>query len=232
MKKKIFAILIWLIIINILINIFYYLIMENGINIIIPQLAFKLKYYFREVAEVTVDYNDLDKNNVVSKNNISIKLSSINYEQASGELNLKFEFYTNNDNILENIGSVLRIYDNKKIFYHGYGGTTIWDSDTATNLLLGKNMYGEFDESNFYNKKLFGELDDTNFNSGLGTTITGLDNDDEPVIEEVTLNLGKGYEISDNLYIDFLDFQYKSVDEFVWRKAIEPLGELKFIVNF
>lgn len=93
-------------------------------------------------------------------------------------------------------------------------------------------MYGEFDESNFYNKKLFGELDDTNFNSGLGTTITGLDNDDEPVIEEVTLNLGKGYEISDNLYIDFLDFQYKSVDEFVWRKAIEPLGELKFIVNF
>ncbi len=232
MKKKFLVLLIWIIIINILINIFYYLIMENGINILIPQLAFKIKYYFREVIEVAVDYNDLNKNNVVSKNNIAIRLSSINYEQTSGELNLKFEFYTNNDDILENIGSVLRIYDNKKIFYHGYGGATIWDSDTAMNLLLGKNMYGKFDESNLYNKKLFGELDDTNFNFGFCTTITGLDNDDEPVTEEVTLNLGKKYEISDNLYIDFLDFQYKSVDEFIWRKAIEPFGEFKFIVNF
>lgn len=230
MKKKIFAILIWLIIINILINIFYYLIMENGINILMPQLAFKLKYYFREVVEAEVDYNDLEKCNVVSKNNASIKLSNINYQKDSGELQLKFEFYTNNDYILENIGGVLRVYDDQKIFSHNCIGGGFGDWENIQYLLISEDMYRNVDFSNEYNKQLYGELDDSNLNIDRLFSINSLE--DYPIIGELSLNLGKGYEISDNLYIDFLDFQYKSVDEFVWRKAIEPLGELKFIVNF
>lgn len=117
MKKKFIIIFIWLIVITILINIFYYLIMENGINILSHQLAFKLKYYFRKVIEVEVDYNDLERNNVISKDNISVKLSNIDYKQDTGKLNVKLEFYTNNDgDVLEYTSGVARVYDDKKIF--------------------------------------------------------------------------------------------------------------------
>ena len=117
MKKKFVFILIWLIVITILTNIFYYLIMEDGINILLPQLAFKFKYYFREVIDITVDYKNLEENNVISKDNVSIKLSDINYQQDSGELNIKIEFYTNNDgDVLEYTSGVARVYDDKKIF--------------------------------------------------------------------------------------------------------------------
>lgn len=231
MKKKAFIILIWFIVINILINVCYYFIFENGFNIIMPQIAFKTRYFFRKTVDVTVDYKEFEKNNVVSKDNISIKLCNINYEKNSGELKLEFEFDTNNDYPLDYIGGVQRIYDDKKIFYHTLFGTSFYDTGNIKYLLYSENMYGVVDGSNRYNKKIYGELDDSNFNDEPGITYDNM-NDDEPIYEELTLNLGKDYDITGQLYIDFIDVQYKTVDEFEYHKAFEPLGVLRFIINF
>lgn len=229
MKKKFIIIFIWLIVITILINIFYYLIMENGINILSHQLAFKLKYYFRKVIEVEVDYNDLERNNVISKDNISVKLSNIDYKQDTGKLNVKLEFYTNNDgDVLEYTGGVARVYDDKKIFSNGPVGTFFADMENIKYLLFSEDIYGNA-EDNY--KKLFGKLDYSNLND-TSESCTINTSEEGPITEELNLNLGEGYKISDKLYISIIDLLYKSVDEFEYHKAIEPLGELKFTVNF
>lgn len=231
MKNKFIIILIWFAIINILINICYYLIIEDGINIIIPELAFKFRYHFRERVSISLDYDNYEKNNVISKENASIKLSNIKYEKESGKLNLKFELYEKNDYILDRIGGVIRIYDDKKIFFHGSFGGSFDDWKNMEYLLFDKDLYGEVNYTDTYNQKLYGKLDDSNLNldkyimfNNIGTY--------ETINAELSLDLGKDYEINNNLYIDILDYQYKSVDEFVHNKPMEPLGEFKFIINF
>lgn len=229
MKKKFIIIFIWLIVITILINIFYYLIMENGINILSYQLAFKLKYYFRKVIEVEVDYNDLERNNVISKDNISVKLSNIDYKQDTGKLNVNLEFYTNNDgDVLEYTGGIARVYDDKKIFFNGPVGSLLDDMENMKYLLFSEDIYGNVEEGY---KKLFGKLDYSNLNDTFESCIINTIEED-PITAELNLNLGEKYKIPDKLYISIIDLMYKSVDEFAVCKAIEPLGELKFIVNF
>ncbi len=229
MKKKFIIILIWLVIINILINICYYLIIEDGINIIIPELAFKFRYHFRERVSISLDYDNYEKNNVISKENASIKLSNIKYEKESGKLNLKLEFFENNDYALDQIGGVIRIYDDKKIFFHGSFGGSFDDWKNMEYLLFNRDLYGEVNYTDTYNQKLYGKLDDSNLN--LDKLLNNVFENDT-INTELSLDLGKDYEINNNLYIDILDYQYKSVDEFVYNKPMEPLGEFKFIINF
>lgn len=230
MKKKFIIIFAWIIVINILINVFYYLIIENGFEIITRQFAFRKRYYFREIVNVNLDYNNYENNNIFSKDNMFIELSNIDYEKWSGKLKTKFTFYMNNDDVLDTVGGILRIYDDKKIFYHGYLGG-YWDSNNMEYLMFDENIYGEVNLEDLYNKKLYGELDDTNLNLDEFIIFNNVYNN-EPIEAELSLNLGKEYEISEKLYIDIIDFQYKSVDEFLPKKIFNPLGEIKFIVNF
>lgn len=228
MKKKFVIILIWLIILNILINICYYLVNEDGIHIILQKVSFKVRYFFRETIEQEINYSNYIKNNVISKNNLCIKLSNINYKESSGELKLGFNFYTDDNQTLEYFGSVIRIYDDSKIFYHNLLGSTVF-FDNTNYLLYNTNLYGEINPSDLYNKKLYGQLDDINLNKD---TIIETVNSDKNILAETVLYLGKNYKIHDKLYIDFIDLQYKSVDKFIAHRPIEPLGEFKFIVNF
>lgn len=232
MKKKFIIIFIWLIVISMLVNILYYLIMENGINILMPQIAFKFKYYFREVIDITVDYKNLEENNVISKDNISIKLSNINYQQDIGELNIKLESYTNSNDVLDGIGGILRVYDEKKIFFNGPVGALLKDMKNTKYLLYTEDIYGNVEAEEISNKKLFGKLDYSNLNTDYFDRFDINNSDDNSIATNLTLDLGKGYKIPDKLYISVINFVYKSVDEFMYRKAIEPLGELKFIVEF
>lgn len=228
MKKKFIIVFIWFIILNILINVCYYLITENGIDVILPKISFEIRYFFREVIEKNIKYNNFSEDNTISKNNFSVNLSNIEYEQSSGELKLKFNFYTDDKQTLEYFGSILRIYDDNKIFYHNSLGSLAF-SDNYKYLLYDTNVYDEIDSFDLYNKKLYGKLDDTNLNK---ETLIQTVNMETNIYAETTLYLGENYKIPNKLYIDFIDLQYKSVDRFIAHRVIEPLGEFRFIITF
>lgn len=231
MKKKLAITLIWLAIITILVNVCYYLILEGGIGIVKNKLDFSIKYHFREIIETNIEYNDYNENNIISKNNLSVKLSNISYEKNSGDLKIKFEVCTNDDQILEGVGSVIRIYDENKLFYHSMSGNLYMTDNIDDYLLYNTNVYDEIKITENYNVNIYGELDDTNFNLDKLCEITTSEDDKFKIIE-LSINLGENYQISDKLFIDFLDMQYKTVDEFTAHRLIEPLGELKFIIEF
>ncbi len=107
-------------------------------------------------------------------------------------------------------------------------GVMFADSKNMKYLLFSEDMYGKIEEGNY--KKLFGKLDYSNLNTDRFFIIHDLDSN--PIVAKVLLNLGEGYKISDKLYISIFDFVYKSADEFEEQKLSEPLGELKFIVEF
>lgn len=214
-KKKFILIFIWLLLLVLIINVLYGFVYENDAEILKEELKFNFRYYTRTVVQTSLNYeDDNDLNAIVSKNNISIKLNNINYDKVAGKLKLDFEFSTNDSQIFaENIGTILRIYDSKNIFYNSLLGNMATENQER---LLSKTI----------NKKLdYSKLNNINFE------VLDLENGSSKKVE-IDLELGGNYEITDKLNIEFFDFTYKTVDEFLYHRAIEPMGEFKFVINF
>lgn len=214
-KKKFILIIIWLLLLGIIINILYGFIYENDAELLKEELKFNFRYYTRTVVQASLNYEEEKQpSTVVSKNNISIKLNDINYDKITGKLKLDFEFYTNDNQIFgKNIGAIARIYDSKNIFYNSLIGNAVTENKEQ---LLNKSVNKKLDDSKINNSN-FEIFDSENRNSKK---------------VEIDLELSENYEISENLNIEFLDFTYKIVDEFLYHRAIEPMGEFKFVVNF
>lgn len=214
-KKKFILIIIWLLLLGIIINILYGFIYENDAELLKEELKFNFRYYTRTVVQASLNYEEEKQPSaVVSKNNISIKLNDISYDKITGKLKLDFEFYTNDNQIFcKNIGAIARIYDSKNIFYNSLIGNAVTENKEQ---LLNKSVNKKLDDSKINNSD-FEIFDSENGNSKK---------------VEIDLELGENYEISENLNIEFLDFTYKIVDEFLYHRAIEPMGEFKFVVNF
>lgn len=214
-KKKFILIIIWLLLLGIIINVLYGFIYENDAELLKEELKFNFRYYTRTVVQASLNYEEEKQPSaVVSKNNISIKLNDINYDKITGKLKLDFEFYTNDNQIFgKNIGAIARIYDSKNIFYNSLIGNAVTENKEQ---LLNKSVNKKLDDSKINNSN-FEIFDSENRNSKK---------------VEIDLELSENYEISENLNIEFLDFTYKIVDEFLYHRAIEPMGEFKFVVNF
>ncbi len=214
-KKKFILIFIWLLLLIIIINLLYGFIYGNDIELLKEELKFNFKYYTRKTVQSTIDYEkDSALNTIISKNNISIKLNKLNYDKVTGKLNLDFEFYTNDNQVLDkNIGSIVRIYDSKNIFYNSFIGEAVTEN---TQRLSNKKVNKKLDGSKL-NKNKFEVYDSENRNSKK---------------VNIELQLGENYEILNKLNIELLDFTYKTVDEFLYHRVIEPMGEFKFVINF
>lgn len=215
-KKKFILILIWLVLLGVLINVLYGFIYENDAEILKEELKFNFRYYTRTIVKKKLNYQEFNnEDSSISKNNISIKLSEINYDETTGKLKLDFEFSTNDNQIFDtNIGCITRIYDSQNIFYNSLVGSM---GTEYTERLLNKNMYKKLSDSKL-NKNNIYEL---------------VDLDDETSKKlEINLELGENYKVSNYLNIEFLDFTYKTVDEFLYHRAIEPIGEFQFMISF
>lgn len=219
MKKKIIFISIWLIIIFILINVLYGFFYEDDISSIFDKIAFKKNYYSREILECNVDNNN-EEENIISKNNMSVELVSINYEQESGMLNAEFDFYTDDEIRLEKMRAMLRVHDDKNIFYNKSVGNMLYLGGTDY-ILYNRKLYSKLSNKNFDISKM-DEEKEFNFSVRPGKNGKKL---------KLEFNLGENYKISDSLYIEFLDLIYKPNFD-TSQKPIYPLGEFKFIINF
>lgn len=219
LKKKFVFIIIGLLMCFILINILYDFFYGDDIDNLYDKLYFRFRYYSREIIETTINSNDDSANNVLFQNNISVKLSSIDYDKTSGLLNANFDIYTNNEESLDKLRFMLCIHDDKSIFYNSSVGDMIFVGNTDY-LLYNKNLYSKLSAKKLDVSKLD---EDTQFN------IVSTPNTSYKSIE-LNLNLGKNYEIQDKLYIEFLDLIYKTPNN-TSHKIFDPLGEFKFVIN-
>lgn len=222
MVKKFIIIGVILFIFFILVNIFYGFFYEDNVDNLIDKLSFRMKYYSREILECNLNYNkdEANINNVISKDNISIELYNINYDQSSGKLETNFKIYLNNEQNLEKLRFMLRVHDNKNIYYNKSVGDILFVGNTDY-LLYNKNLYFKLSSKGLDTKKLD---DDTSFN------LSNSENGNYKILS-LTFNLGANYKISDNLYIEFLDLIYKPESDNCY-KIFKHLGEFKYKISF
>lgn len=220
--KKFLIIILWITILNILISIFYGLFFTNDFQELKDEILFRTNYYSREIVSTTLDYSNIEDNinNVLSKENISIKITSISYYQSSGKLKLNLEFYTNDGQDLEQIMCMLRVCDNENIFYNDMLGVAE-SVDKIDYLVYTKKLYNNFDIKNLttmkVDKKITGNIYYSNVENYKNV--------------ELDLDLEDNYEISNELNIKILDLIYTPAGDFSY-KPIEPLGEFKFTIKF
>lgn len=220
MGKKFIAIGIFFLILFIFVNIFYGFFYEDNIDSLLDKITFRIKYYSREILEYSLDYNKNEMHSIISKDNISIELSNINYEQSSGKLTADFNFYTNDEKNLEKLRFMLRIHDNKNIYYNKSVGDNLFVGNTDY-LLYNKNLYFKLSTKGLDTSKLD---EDTSFK------FSNLENGKCKALS-VVLDLDENYKISDNLYIEFLDLIYKPKYDNSY-KVFNYLGEFRYKISF
>ena len=81
MKNKFIILCVSSIFFFILVNIFYGFFYEDNIENIMDKILFRTKYYSREILEKTIKYNNIGNDNIIRKNNISMRLANINYKE-------------------------------------------------------------------------------------------------------------------------------------------------------
>lgn len=218
--KKFIIVVLWLLFLGLIINLLYDFFRGDNVNNLYDKLYFRAKYYSREIIETTINYNDTSKNNIISKNNISIKLSNISYEKENGLLNANFEIYTNDNSYLEKLRFMLCAHDDKSMFYNKSVGDMLFVGNTDY-LLYNKDLYSKLSNKKYDIIKL--DVDSQfRINNTENTNCKSV---------ELKFNLGKNEIIQDKFYIEFLDLIYRQLNQ-VSNKIFDPLGEFKFIIEF
>lgn len=216
LRKKVLFIFVWFIVLGVLINILYGVFYNNDLGTLKDFIVFNFKYHTRKIEESTIEYSEFSKensNNVISKNNISIELLNMEYVETTGDLNLSFEFYTNdNKSFVENMGFLLKIYDGENIFYNETLGNYTSDNETFLKK-VDKNLKTDYLYKNI--------IENMSFSSNSKNAIL-----------DIKMNLGENYKINEDLNISIIDYMYRTTEEYLQHRAIEPMGEFKFIIDF
>lgn len=219
MKKKFIILGILTILILICINLLYGFFYEDNIKNVVDKFIFRNKYYSREIMDKQMLYGDFENNNILTKNNISIQLSNISYDQPSGKLNAIFEVSANDNQSLDKICFLLKVNDNKNIFYNKRVGEKLF-VDNLDYLLYNNDLYYKLSTKNLDTSSLEKQ-------NPIGTS----QKDDQTKNVEMTLYLGENYEISDDLYIEFLNLIYKPTSSNS-HKVFDGYGSFRFVINF
>lgn len=222
MKKFFIPIIIVIFIIIISYLFFFTPIFVNIYN----DIRFKDTYYSREIYTNNSTYNYSDKSfskNSLNKNGININFSNFNYHKENNSIELNFDFSKENADILNNIGFILRIYDDEKTLTHQISNGYILKFPES-------HMYSKYYLKEQYNDYIeeYGLFS----NSNLVTFTNYSPEDNSYITKKITLTLPENYNIKGNLNISLLDLQYQTTKSPDYNKVISPLGEFLFTVNF
>lgn len=219
MKKKFIVLGILAIIILICINLLYGFFYEDNIKNVVDKFIFRNKYYSREIMDKQVLYGNFESDNQLTKNNISIQLSDISYDQPSGKLDAIFEVSANDNQALDKICFLLKVNDNKNIFYNKRVGEKLF-VDNLDYLLYNNDLYYKLSTK---------DLDTSSLEKQNPIGTSPKDTNSKTI--EMTLYLGENYEISDNLYIEFLNLIYKPTSSNS-HKVFDGYGSFRFVITF
>lgn len=226
MKKKIFVILLVLVIAFLIVNLSYDFFMLDGVKGIREKILYRNFYKNREILE------NIDGSNELIKNDIKVTLKEKTYDQQTGKLRLFFEFENVKGEIISDLNTMIRIHDDSKIFYNKATADNSLYVDDIDYFIYDYPLYSMLSTKDYM-------IDDIDFDEKF--FVFYVEEKDEKTGElvkkqdrkelEIILNLGEGYEIKDYLYVEFIDLIYQSVNS-VSKKPFDYLGEFKFKIEF
>lgn len=226
-KKKFIIVVAYVLVLVVIINIlhlFFYnkiAYYKDQLKLIPEKISFRKEYHSREIMKMTLNYDNYSQNeNVISTENISIKLKDINYDKPSGILKANFDFYMTDGQCLEDVRFKLKSTDKEYLFYDNQVGDITY-MDNFDYLFYNQRYFFKVANKNLNQSKLNRreEFEIADSEDGMYKTF------------QMELKLGENYEIKERLDIDFLNVLYRPLGDFLY-KSIEPIGEFKFVVNF
>lgn len=179
------------------------------------------KYYFHKYETRTSIEKDINLDNnytlesAVSINNLSLELKK--FEINDNKLLISFRF-NSNDN-LNNVGYLLRVYNNEYYLGNRYAGKISLSNNELYfyNAFFNEETYGQ---KNIPSKDL---LNETRFKY---KTINN-ENENE-LIQEIEYEFPESFKTNDTIHIDLLDINYQIEGNSSFKKIDKKLTEIKY----
>lgn len=213
MIKKLTIIFLLMVFFGIAINLTYDFFMIGDNISVYDNFFYRKTYANREILEGNV--NDVS----LEHNGMRVWVRSSSYDKETGNLKIVFEFEDVNKIKMNNLCMKARVHDDSYIFY---------------NKVIGEELYSDEIDYFVYKYDLYHLLSTEGFNTEKESLtekyyFTGGEKGGRiPMV----LNLGKGYEIDNYLYVEFVDMLYDEYFDVGVKKIFEGLGEFRFKFEF
>lgn len=213
MIKKLIVILFVMAFFTVVLNLTYDFFMIGDNIGVYDNVFFRKTYANREILEGQVNAESLEHNDM----RIWVKSSS--YDKETGRLEILFEFEDVNKVEMNDLCMKLRVHDDSYVFYNKVVGNKLF-ADEIDYFVYNYDLYNLLSSEGFNTEKE--NLTEKYYFTG-GEKGGGI-----PMV----LNLGKGYEIDNYLYVEFLDMLYNKDYDTRVNKVFDKLGEFKFKFKF
>ena len=221
MKKKLFIVFLMLILCTIIVNLSYDFFMDDRLVTIREKLTYRKIYAEREILE------NINGEKELSHNDIKITLENNSYDKETGKLKATFKI-ENMKNQISLLTSMIRVHDNSNVFYNYRTEGNEQYVDDIDYFVYKYKMYSQLSTKGY---KLDGLNDTKHFFFYKPPYVVYDENQKEIYLNlfmiDLDLDLGKGYEIDDCIYVEFLDLIHHSGYGYQ-KKAFDYLGEFKF----
>ncbi len=190
------------------------------------------KYKDAYLIEKTLSFDknaNLLEENSININNFKVNLSDLTYNQNEKKLdfNLKFE----NENKLNNVGYILRVYNTEYCLGDYFNGYISLNS--AIEYIIN---YNKFYEENFECKSKI--VDFANFsssNNDLKIKCKMLKQDEMiengELIHKISFELPEEFIVDNSLNIELFDLNYQNIGDTTIYRAQEPLTSIEYTIN-
>lgn len=214
MKKRLYIILSVIIIIFILFFAFY----EHIMYFICKKTYDNLK-----VTEQVLTYNKETRSiseNSITKNNLKIILSKLEYNENQLDIEFKFS-HLDNQTSINNVGYVLRVYNEDYFLGNRYIGTLTSSNNSTVTF---NNIFYEINFNNDTTKNL----------SNYTTVIPQIEilEDENALLQRLAFTLPENFIITDSLNVILFDMNYQNIGDKTFYKVDDTLSEIKYLITF
>lgn len=194
----------------------------------------KYEHKYQSITSIEKNLSFDKTQNLVEENEITIKdfqttLSNLKYskDEKKLEFNLKFK----NQNILNNVGYVLRVYNPQYCLGDNFIGYISLDSSIEYII-----SYNKFYEENFGYKNQSINLNNNTFSKNdLKNTCNMIEQteilENGELLHQISFDLPKEFTINDILKIELFDLNYQNVGDTTIYKVQEPLTQIQYTIN-
>lgn len=228
-NSKIFLLLILIVIAILLIIITFF---KNEIFTFIWVKEYENKYKDINLIEKSLSFDktqNLIEDNNITINDFNIVLSDLNYNQNDKKLNFNLNF--KNTNALNDVGYILRVYNENYCLGDRFSGQI--SLDNAIEYII---SYNKFYEKNFdYKSKSINFTNSNIIENNLTNECKMLKQDesleDGSLIHKISFELPEEFIINDKLNIELFDLTYQNIGDKTIYQAQNPLTQIEYSVN-
>lgn len=168
--------------------------------------------------------------NTIDINNLKITLSDFYYNKDEKKLEFDLEF--SNENSLNNVGYILRVYNTEYCLGDRFNGQISLNS--AIEYII---SYNKFYEENFGVKNRYIDLVNCiTQNNDLLSKCNMLKQDElmenGNLVHQISFELPEEFVINDILNIELFDLNYQNIGEKTVYQVQEPLTQVRYTINF